>query len=297
MTTIPDLISITKSLIEPILSQWVQQQASSPLLKQAMAYAVEGGGKRLRPLLVLSTADLFDVPQSQALQVAAAIEFIHCYSLIHDDLPAMDNSDLRRGQPSCWKAFDEATAILAGDALLTLAFDVLSHSETHPLAEVRLDLVKQIAVASGGQGMAAGQMLDLHPLSTRLEDVITMQHLKTGCLISVSCEAGSILAQASQQDRDKLRQFGRNLGLIYQITDDFLDMNGSTLETGKPTGQDTSKTTILSLKGPEETQKFLDKLVSQSYGLLDHFRGSAGNGEDKVQPLADLLTWVISRTV
>lgn len=294
MATISDQITVTKNLVDPVLKEWIDQQAPSPLLRKAMIYAVEGGGKRLRPFLVLSTSDLFNVPQSQALQVAAALELVHCYSLIHDDLPAMDNSDLRRGQPSCWKAFDEATAILVGDALLTLAFEVLSDPATHPLADVRLDLVKQIAIASGGQGMVAGQMLDIHPLSTNLADVVSMQDLKTGCLIAFACEAGAILGQTPQQDRNKLRQFGKNLGLIYQITDDFLDMNGSSLETGKPTGQDQSKTTILSLKGSDETQKFLDDLVSQSSILLDHFRKNNGEGE-KVQPLADLLTWVISR--
>lgn len=291
---IPDRIASAKDLIEPVLSHWIQQQVPSPLLREAMIYAVNGGGKRLRPLLVFMTANLFDVPSSQALQAAAAVEFIHCYSLIHDDLPAMDNSDLRRGQPSCWKAFDEATAILAGDALLTLAFEVLSHTDTHPFSEVRLDLVTQLAQASGGRGMVAGQMLDLAPLSPHLGDVMTMQHLKTGCLISFSCEAGAILAQASQLDRDKLRQFGKNLGLIYQITDDFLDVTGSSHETGKPTGQDTSKTTILSLKGTEETQKFLEDLVLKSHQLLDHFRAHSA---EKTQPLTDLLSWITYRNV
>jgi farnesyl diphosphate synthase len=243
---------------------------------EAMRYAVLAPGKRLRPFLVLASAKLFSVARRSALQVAAAIELVHAYSLVHDDLPAMDNSDLRRGRPTCHKAFDEATAILAGDGLLTLAFEVLSHPDTHGDAAVRSELVAALAAASGGHGMVGGQMIDLiaeHRPDLDIGAITRLQRLKTGALIAFACEAGAILGKAATEARLSLRGYAHDLGLAFQIADDLLDVEGSAGETGKPVGQDAAagKATFVSILGIERARSQAQLLVAQASAHLDVF--------------------------
>jgi farnesyl diphosphate synthase len=243
---------------------------------EAMRYAVLAPGKRLRPFLVLAGAKLFSVARRSALQVAAAIELVHAYSLVHDDLPAMDNSDLRRGRPTCHKAFDEATAILAGDGLLTLAFEVLAHPDTHGDAAVRSELVAALAVAAGGHGMVGGQMIDLiaeHRPDLDIGAITRLQRLKTGALIAFACEAGAILGKAATEARLSLRGYAHDLGLAFQIADDLLDVEGSAGETGKPVGQDAAagKATFVSILGVERARGQAQLLVAQASAHLDVF--------------------------
>lgn len=247
---------------------------------EAMRYAALAPGKRLRPFLVMTSAHLFGVGRRSALQVAAAIELVHAYSLVHDDLPAMDDSDLRRGRPTCHKAFDEATAILAGDGLLTLAFEVLAHPDTHGDAQVRCDLISSLAAAAGGQGMVGGQMIDL--LAETKPDldigaITRLQRLKTGALIAFSCEAGPILGRASTEMRLALRGYAHDLGLAFQIADDLLDVEGSAGETGKPVGQDAAagKATFVSILGVERARAQAELLVDQAVAHLDLFEHRA----------------------
>ncbi|TWT00734.1 polyprenyl synthetase family protein [Reyranella sp. CPCC 100927] len=220
---------------------------------EAMRYAVFAGGKRLRPFLVLQSARLFAVEREHAVRVAAAIEALHTYSLVHDDLPCMDDDDLRRGRPTTHKAFDEATAVLAGDALLTMAFEILADDATHTSAAVRCRLVRELALAAGSNGMVGGQMIDmLAPDKTfGADDVILLQRLKTGALFEFCCVAGAILGEAGAADEARLRDYARDIGLTFQITDDLLDVLGSTEKTGKAVGKDKDqgKATLVSLWG------------------------------------------------
>jgi farnesyl diphosphate synthase len=246
-------------------------------LLEAMRYATLSGGKRVRPLLVLESAALFGVARSSALLAGAALECVHCYSLVHDDLPAMDNDDLRRGQPTAHKAFDEATAILAGDALLTFAFDVMSREDVHADAAVRLELVRELARASGLGGMAGGQMLDLaaegrfgelRRLSER--DVATLQAMKTGALIGFACRAGAILGRADESARAALARYGDAIGQAYQIADDLLDVEGATETIGKATGKDAAagKATLVAVLGREQAMARLNALVADAEAAL-----------------------------
>ena len=202
-------------------------------LFEAMRYAALAGGKRLRPFLVLTAADLFAVPREASLRAAAAVEMLHTYSLVHDDLPCMDDDDLRRGQPTAHVKFDEATAVLAGDALSTIAFEVLGHPATDSDPAVRLQLIRGLAAAAGAIGMCAGQMIDLMAEGTNADrhTIDRLQALKTGALIAFSCEAGAILGRASPAERDALKAFGAGLGRAFQIVDDLLDLEGS-VKTG-----------------------------------------------------------------
>ena len=256
-------------------------------LAEAMRYAALGGGKRIRPFLVLSSAGLFDVAEASALRVAAAIEMLHCYSLVHDDLPAMDDSDLRRGRATLHREFDEATAILAGDALLTLAFEVLADPETHGDPQVRAQLVLSLARAAGPAGMVGGQMLDLEAedLDLDIGAVTRLQRLKTGEIIAFSCEGGAILARASDAARQALHAYAHDLGLAFQIIDDLLDAEGSEAATGKPVGRDKAagKATFVSILGPERAREQAEMLARQAARHLDFFgekadllRGMAG---------------------
>ena len=247
---------------------------------EAMRYAALAPGKRLRPFLVLASAQLFSVARRSALQVAAAIELVHAYSLVHDDLPAMDNSDLRRGRPTCHRAFDEATAILAGDGLLTLAFEVLAHPDSHGDAAVRSELVAALAAAAGGHGMVGGQMIDLiaeHRPDLDIGAITRLQRLKTGALIAFACEAGAILGKAATEARLSLRGYAHDLGLAFQIADDLLDVEGSAGETGKPVGQDAAagKATFVSILGIERARSQAQLLVSQASAHLDLFAEKA----------------------
>jgi farnesyl diphosphate synthase len=260
---------------------------------EAMRYAALAPGKRLRPFLVLAGAQLFGVSRRSALQVAAAIEMVHAYSLVHDDLPAMDDSDLRRGRPTCHKAFDEATAILAGDGLLTLAFEVLAQPDTHGDPQVRCDLIASLATAAGGHGMVGGQMIDL--MAETMPDldigaITRLQRLKTGALIAFSCEAGPILGRASSEMRLALRGYAHDLGLAFQIADDLLDVEGSAGETGKPVGQDAAagKATFVSILGVARARAQAELLVNQAIAHLDVF-------EKRAELLRQAARFVVAR--
>ncbi len=242
---------------------------------EAMRYAALDGGKRLRPFLVCAAADLFAVPRERALRAAAAIEMVHCYSLVHDDLPAMDDDDLRRGRPTVHKKFDEATAILAGDALLTEAFAVLADPATHPDGAVRADLVRELAAASGAAGMVGGQMIDL--LAGRLnldrDGLTRLQNMKTGCLIAGSCRLGAILGGAALREREALAAYGIAMGLAFQIADDVLDVESSADVTGKATGKDAAagKATFVSLLGLEGAKTYARELAETAAQRLEMF--------------------------
>jgi len=262
-------------------------------LFDAMRYAVLNGGKRLRPFMVLESARVFGVDPARARRVACAAEFVHCYSLAHDDMPAMDNADLRRGKPSLHKKFDDATALLAGDALLTLAFEVLSDPETHEDPRVRIDLVANMAGAIGMHGMVGGQMLDLIGEKQEFDigTISRLQRLKTGKLIAFCCEAGAILGKANPAHRNALRNYAHDLGLAFQVTDDLLDVEGNVHELGKPTGQDAKKATFVSTMGREQARARAEMLVEQSISHLRIF--DAG----RVDLLKDLAHYVLERRV
>jgi farnesyl diphosphate synthase len=246
-------------------------------LIEAMRYSSLGGGKRLRPFLVVESAAVFGVAREAALLAGAALECIHCYSLVHDDLPAMDNSDLRRGRPTLHKAYDDATAILAGDALLTLAFDIITRDEIHRDAGVRLALTRALARAAGVGGMAGGQMLDLagegrfgdrEPV-----DVARLQQMKTGALLRYGCIAGAILGQSSQKQYLALDDYGRALGEAFQIADDLLDVEGDAAALGKQTGQDAAlgKTTFVTQLGIEGARQRVRDLLARADTALSIF--------------------------
>ena len=250
-------------------------------LMDAMRYSSLGGGKRLRPFLVAESAAVFGVARDASLLAGAALECIHCYSLIHDDLPAMDNSDLRRGRPTLHKATDDATAILAGDALLTLAFDIITRDEIHRDAGVRLRLTRALARASGVGGMVGGQMLDLagegrfgdrEPV-----DVARLQQMKTGALLRFGCIAGAILGQSSQQEYQALDDYGRALGEAFQIADDLLDVEGDAAALGKPAGADAAlgKTTFVTQLGVAGARKRIDDLLAHGDAALNIFGSRA----------------------
>lgn len=248
-------------------------------LMEAMRHGVLAGGKRLRPFLVMQSAALFDADGEAALRVAAALECVHCYSLIHDDLPSMDNDDIRRGKPTVHRAFDEATAILAGDGLLTFAFDIISDEATALPAAVRLDLVLGLARAAGIGGMVGGQMLDLDAARTRPDEagIVTLQAMKTGALIRYACEAGAAAGQASAADRERLSEFGSAIGLAFQLADDLLDVTGDAAQLGKATGKDddAGKATLVALHGEDWTRRQLRGLVEQARALLEPFGARA----------------------
>ena len=260
----------------------------------AMRYSSLGGGKRLRAFFVLASATLFKVGVTPALRTASAIEFVHAYSLIHDDLPAMDDDDLRRGKPSCHKQFDEATAILAGDALQALAFEVLALEETHGDPAVRTALVLELARAAGAQGMVGGQMLDLvaeqQGPNMSIGAITRLQRLKTGALISFSCTAGAILGKAPEPMRAALSAYAHDLGLAFQIVDDLLDIEGSAAELGKTPGKDVAagKATFVSILGLERARAQAKMLAGQAAAHLEPF----GPAADLLKQAAD---FVVSR--
>jgi farnesyl diphosphate synthase len=258
-------------------------------LFEAMRYASMGGGKRLRGFLVLEGAAQFSVAREAALRVAGAIEMLHAYSLVHDDLPCMDDDDLRRGKPTVHRAFDEATAVLAGDALQTQAFLVLSEPDTHPDPAVRAELCRALARAAGARGMCGGQMLDMlaeeagRPLEEA--EIGRLQLLKTGKLIEFSAEAGAILGKAPIQLRHALSAYGRDLGAAFQIADDVLDATASAEETGKRTGKDADagKATLVGLLGLERARLQAERLAAQAQDHLDAF----GEAATHLRTLAD----------
>ena len=248
-------------------------------LYAAMRHAAIGGGKRLRPLLVRAAADLFHVDRVPALRVGAAIECIHVYSLVHDDLPCMDDDDLRRGRPTVHKAFDEATAVLAGDSLHALAFEILADAETHPDPFIRIELSAELAKASGPAGMAGGQMMDLAAEGEDfdLAAVTRLQQLKTGALIGFCLEAGAILGHIPPEGRRPIRAYARDIGLAFQIADDLLDVEGEADITGKAVGKDAAqgKATFVSLLGVARARQQAEMLVDQAIGHLAGFGAEA----------------------
>lgn len=254
-------------------------------LLDAMRHAATGG-KRLRPFLVVESAALFGVPEAMALPTAAAFECVHCYSLVHDDLPAMDDDDLRRGQPTVHRAFDEATAILAGDSLLTLAFDILARETSHPYPAIRAALVTLLARASGVGGMAGGQMLDLDaegrfaperkPLA--MNEIERLQAMKTGALLRAACEAGAILGGADESARRALFDYARAFGLAFQLSDDLIDAEGDAKTVGKRVGKDAKrgKATLVGELGVKAAKKRLIDLVVEAEGALLPFGEARG---------------------
>lgn len=257
-----------------------------------MRYAIMAGGKRLRPFLLLTSAQLFNVSRDSAMRAAAAVEMVHTYSLVHDDLPAMDNDDLRRGKPTCHIKFGEATAILVGDALLTLAFEVLSDPATHADPEVRCELVNALAAAAGPMGMVGGQMMDLEAEKQKLDigAITRLQRLKTGALIAFSCEGGAILGKAHEQARHALKAYAHDLGLAFQITDDLLDTTGSEKDLGKKVRKDAGagKATFVSILGVERARAQAKMLAEQAAAHLDMF-------EEKAELLRDVARFVVER--
>ena len=261
-------------------------------LLSAMRYATFAGGKRLRPFLVTSGAAMFRVSPDRALRVAAALECVHTYSLIHDDLPCMDDSDMRRGQPSVHVAFDEATAVLAGDGLLTFAFEILGERDTHDDPAVRAELVLELASAAGPSGMVGGQMIDLEAEGQDLDigSINRLQHMKTGALICYAAEAGAILGHGSIETRHALKGYAQNLGLAFQITDDILDAEGDPEKVGKELGKDAEagKATFLTILGPERAKMQAKMLSEQAVEHLEIFGDSANL-------LRDVARFVVER--
>jgi farnesyl diphosphate synthase len=275
----------TEDLLDRLLSATpADGELSRPArLVKAMRYSSLGGGKRFRPFLVVECAALFEVPRQHALMAGAALECVHCYSLVHDDLPAMDNDALRRGQPTAHKKFDEATAILAGDGLLTFAFDILSRPETHPDPAVRIELVHALSRAAGLGGMAGGQMLDLAAegrfgaQQLGEAEVRMLQAMKTGALLRFACQAGGILAAATPAQRQALERYGSAVGEAFQIADDLLDVEGDPALVGKSTGKDAvaGKATMVSVLGAEGAKARLRQLVAAAEQALAPFGPAA----------------------
>ena len=262
----------------------------SKKLHNAMKYSIKVGGKRLRPLFLIEISKIFNVKKVMAFRAAAAIELIHCYSLVHDDLPAMDDDDLRRGHLTCHKKYDDATAILVGDAFQSLAFEILSDKKTHPNANVRCNLINELSKASGATGMVGGQMLDLDAEKKKLNlsEILMLQKLKTGELFRFSCVAGPILSE--QKNLKNFEEFANNLGLAFQIKDDLLDIEGDEKQMGKKTKKDLSrgKETLISFLGKEDAKKKSENLIHNSKQILKSFGKRANR-------IIDLTNFVISR--
>ncbi|MEM6626679.1 MAG: polyprenyl synthetase family protein [Pseudomonadota bacterium] len=249
-------------------------------LMRAMRHGALAGGKRLRPFLAIETGRMFGAPEKSLLRAAAALECVHAYSLIHDDLPCMDDDDMRRGQPTVHKAFDETTAVLAGDALLTLAFEILASSETHPDAVIRCRLIERLAVAAGARGMVAGQMIDMTaspPEDEALSVLTRMQRMKTGALISYGAEIGALLGGAAENERQAIAGFTNDLGLAYQIKDDLLDLQGDAEEMGKAIGKDADagKINFVSVLGEQDAENRVRLLAAQAKQHLSMFGARA----------------------
>ena len=267
---------------------------SEKQVSQAMFYSLSNGGKRLRPFLLYKTAELFNIDNDVSLSPAISLEMLHTYSLIHDDLPAMDNDDFRRGKPTCHKQFDEATAILAGDGLLTYAFEILSRAPNIN-NDNKIKLIQLLSQRAGAfNGMIAGQMLDLQteksPSLSSEEIIKHIEEMKTGCLIAYACQAGAILGNASQKEYEIITSYARNIGIAFQISDDILDVIGDSALMGKTLGKDATqdKLTFVSLYGLEQAKKIAKDLINDAKKTISHF----GN---KAKDLCDLADFIISR--
>ncbi|MBO6689165.1 MAG: polyprenyl synthetase family protein [Hyphomonas sp.] len=273
LTEIADRVTVALDQLIP------PAQGPEADLMRAMRHAALANGKRMRPFYVIETGAIFEAPEKSLLRTAAALECVHCYSLIHDDLPCMDDDDFRRGQPTVHKAFDEATAVLAGDALLTHAFKILANRETHHDAHIRLSLIERLADSSGALGMVGGQMIDmLEDESPRdLNTITRMQRLKTGALISYSVEAGAIIGGASDAEKHALHGFAHDLGLAYQISDDLLDATGNEADAGKPlrTDETAGKANFVTILGVEQAEQRVRLLAAQAKEHLAIFRNRA----------------------
>ena len=261
-------------------------------LFEAINYSILSSGKRLRPYLVIQSSKLFDVDQKNALRVASSIEMIHAYSLIHDDLPSMDNDFLRRGLPATHRKYNEATAILAGDSLLTLSFEILSNNLTHNDSKIRCELIYELARAAGANGMVAGQMMDLEAENKKLSiGVITrIQRLKTGALIAFSCNAGAILGRAERKYKFALQGYAHDIGLAYQIRDDLLDVTSTTKKLGKKVNKDKKigKKNFVSILGKERAKKQLEILGNQSIEHLEVF-------DNRADMLREVAIFIVER--
>ncbi len=293
MTDLNQALAVAAEKVNAVLNALIPRtDAPENRLYDAMRYSAMAGGKRLRPFLVLQGAALFNVAETCALRAAAAVEMVHTYSLIHDDLPAMDDADLRRGKPTCHKEFDEATAVLAGDALLTLAFGVLADAKTHGDPQVRCDLIAALAHAAGALGMCGGQQFDLMAENMKLDigAITRLQRLKTGELIAFSCEAGAILGKQPPEVRHRLQNYAHDLGLAFQIADDLLDAEGTEAEVGKSVGRDAGagKATFVSILGSQRARAQAGLLADQAARHLDLF------GE-KAKLLRDVARFVVER--
>lgn len=276
-TRLKESAAETEALLMRLLSSQTQDDeiARPENLAAAMRHGTLNGGKRLRPFLVIESAAMFGADRKTALRIGAALECLHCYSLIHDDLPAMDDDDLRRGQPTVHKAFDEATAILAGDSLLTYAFDIIAAPETELAADRKVRLVSALARAAGIGGMAGGQALDLAAEKNAPDEagIRTLQAMKTGALLRFACEAGPVIAGASEDDCKRLRTFGEKIGLAFQLADDLLDVTSDAATLGKAAGKDAGrgKGTLVGLHGMEWAEKTLNALTTEAVDLLSPY--------------------------
>ena len=283
------LTDFAASMTETLDSLLPASEGPEGRLFEAMRYSALGTGKFIRPYLVKTAAQMFDVAETSYLRAGAAVEMIHTYSLIHDDLPAMDDDDMRRGRPSCHIAYDEATAILAGDALLTLAFEVLADDNTHPDASVRSALVTMLAARAGGAGMVGGQMIDLESEHADVDAALIarLETMKTGALISYSAAAGAVLGKAGDSASKTLETFGFELGLAFQITDDLLDVEGDEDDVGKKVGKDAEagKATFVSALGVDGAKREARQVTDRALSRLDVF----GDRADDLRAVAEFV--------
>ncbi len=293
MLTLSNALKDVRHHIDEQLSQLLPlPSGSEKRVVEAMRYSSIGAGKALRPFLIMETASMFGVPQTNSVRLAAAVEMVHSYSLIHDDLPSMDDSDLRRGKPSCHKQFDEATAILAGDGLLTRAFEIVASDKTCLNPSIRCELITMLAHSAGFYGMIAGQMMDLAAEQSDdllpLTEILRLQSLKTGKILIFCCEAGAVLGKASFEQRQLLKTYASDIGIAFQMTDDLLDFQGDTKKVGKTLHKDINKATYLSVEGPEKTRAKARELITHSLETLKHFG-------DKALLLRELSLFILNR--
>lgn len=283
--------SFSKNFDKKLVDLIPKKKISSKHLYNAMKYIIDVGGKRLRPIFLTEISNLLGVKKENSFRTAASVELIHCYSLVHDDLPSMDNDDLRRGHKTCHKKFDEATAILVGDALQSLAFEILANHKTHKDSKKRIMLINELSKSAGCEGMVGGQMLDLEAEKKKLnlKEIYNLQRLKTGELFRFSCVSPCILAGKNKKIK-MFENFSSNLGLAFQIKDDLLDIEGNEKEIGKKTRKDSrkGKETLISLLGKEKARKKSEELIASSLKILKKFGKDAEN-------LIDLTNFIISR--